>query len=96
MFEYRPNKEIHIHLDNVPSGCLVTYCETEKAIEDDVDEIHTTLTYICSWRYCRRIFIHVNGVKHEITMGKCEGTDRTIREGHNLERLLITGEFDWF
>lgn len=89
-------KEIHIHLDNVPEGCLTTYCATEKAIEDDFDVVHTTITHFCSWRYERKVFIHVNGTQHEITMGDCEGTNRHIREGHNLEKLLITGEFDWF
>lgn len=96
MFEYRPNKEIHIHMDNVPRGCLTTYCDTEKAIADDYDVIHTTIIHFCSFRYNRRLFVHVNNEKHEITIGECEGTDRCIREAHNIERLLVAGEFDWF
>lgn len=96
MFEYRKGKEIHIHMDDVPKGCLTTYCATEKAIEDDYDVIHTTISHFCSWRYHRRIFVHVNGEKHEITMGECKGTNKEIRESHNLERMLIAGTFDWF
>ena len=64
MFEYIQGQEMHIHLDDVPAGCLTTYCLTEKAIEDDIDIIHTTQTHFCSWIYHRRIFVHVNGEAH--------------------------------
>ena len=96
MFKYRQGQEIHIHLDNVPQGCFTTYCETEKAIEDDYDIIHTTQTHFCSWKYHRKVFVHVNGEAHEITMGDCKGITKYLREGHNLEKLLIAGAFDWF
>lgn len=96
MFKYRQGQEIHIHLDDVPAGCLTTYCLTERAIEDDIDVIHTTQTHFCSLRYHRRVFVHVNGEQHEITIGECEGTNRVIREAHNIERMLLAGAFDWF
>ena len=43
----------------------------------------------------RRIFVHINGDIHEITLGKVEGTGREIKYHHNLEKMLISGEFSW-
>lgn len=37
-----------------------------------------------------RIFVHDKpGSKFEITLGKCERTNREIRMGHDLEKLLL-------
>lgn len=94
--DFRTDKEIHIHMDEVPAGCCTTYVATMKAIEDDFDCVHTTLTHFCSWRWSRHVFIHVNGGIHEIGLGACDGTEREIREGHNLEKMLLSHEFDWF
>lgn len=91
------NREIHIWLDDAYSekSCLKTYFATERAIEYDYDVIHTTQISFCSFRYNRRIFIHVNGNIHEIIVGDCDGTTREIKEFHNLEKMLISGEFNW-
>lgn len=42
-----------------------------------------------------RIFVHDKpGSKFEITLGNCERTNREIRMGHDLEKMLLSGEFD--
>lgn len=59
--------------------------------------LHTTLTHFLSFSYGKRLFVHTPDRKvHEITLGECEGTDKDIRVAHNIEKLLIAGEFDWF
>lgn len=89
------NGELHLHLDD-SANCLTTYCATEKAIENGCTVVHTTIPHFLSWRLNRRLFVHVDGQIHEIKLGDCEGTERIISEGHNIERLLISGEFSWF
>lgn len=71
--------------------------ETEAEIKrSDVYIVYTTQPYFLQFQYTDRLFVHVMGEKHEITLGECDGTDREIRPGHNLERLLLNGEFSWF
>lgn len=89
------NGELHLHLDD-SINCLTTYCATEQAIKNGIVVVHTTIPHFLSWRLNRRLFVHVNGEIHEITLEECEGTERLIREGHNIEHLLIAGEFSWF
>lgn len=64
-------------------------------LESKTPIIHTTQPHFCQFRY-GRIFVHYNGTVHEIAKGKCEGTNREIKEGHNIEKMLLSGEFDWF
>lgn len=91
------NKELHIWLITPDTECYTDYISTIEALHKGEDIINTTLTHFISFRYKRRIFIHTNKAEmHEITIGDCDGTNRQIREGYNIEKLLYSGEFNWF
>lgn len=89
-------KELHLYLKDECKHChWTTYYGTEWAIRNLV-KVNTTQTHFLSFKYAERLFVHVDGQVHEITLGECEGTTREIKEGHNLENLLLASEFDWF
>ena len=74
-----------------------TFVETDAAIRGaECYSVFTTLTHFLSFSNAEQLFIHINGEIHELTLWDCDGTERVIRPGHNLEKLLISGEFDWW
>lgn len=97
------DREIHIWLDKIDFAdwydddvyLCNTYAETEVMLKCEQDIIHTTQTHFCQFKY-GKIFVHTGGSVHEITRGDCEGTNRDIKEADNIEKMLLSGEFDWF
>ena len=83
------------------------YINTKKAIDKALNdknvehEVHTSQPHFLSFKYLpARLFVHVRNNRdeeiHEITLGSCDGTDKELREAHNLEKLLLGGAFSWF
>lgn len=88
--------EYHLHIDD--SECLTSYYDTKDAI-DNADEdtvVHSSQLIFLSFSIAHRLFVHHDGQIHEITLGKCIGTNREIRANHCIYKLLLHGEFDWF
>lgn len=92
---------MHIWLDMDGACCLTenlysTYRDTKNALKRNEDIIHTTQTHFCHFCYERRIFVHVYGEVHEIKIGETEGTNKKIRQAHNIEKMLLAGTFEWY
>lgn len=103
--EKKKIKELHLLMDEAAvretesKGGRVfnTFVETDGAVrEAERYGVFTTLTHFLSFSNAERLFVHINGEIHELTLWDCEGTERVIRPGHNLEKLLISGEFNWW
>jgi len=77
-------------------GTLNVIKHYEKILRKNYD-IHTYQISFCSTEYLvkgYKIFIHFNDTKQvEIQLGENICTQRLIKPEHNLEKLLLAGEF---
>ena len=80
---------------HMPPVTYTTYQETFQAINTK-SVVQTTQPAFLQFKYAKRLYVVVNDKIHEITLGKCEGTDREIHEAHNIEKMLLNGAFDYF
>lgn len=92
--------QIHFYFDNqYPDGAVHTYKLTKLLIEVESERIDTTQILLCTTELFRkgyRILIHpTEGNPFEIKLGNNSPyTDKEIRIGHNLYKMLIAGTFD--
>ena len=76
--------------------CHTTYKSTREAL-GKTRILHTTQLEFLSFEYAERLFVWIDeNEMHEITLGECDGTDREIREAHNLRHMLLAGAFDYY
>ncbi len=91
--------QIHFYFGNYPDATANSYVLTKATIEAGVKNIFTTQIVLCTtdlFRKGYRIFIHpIIGNEFEIKLGdNSPYTDKEIRMGHNLYKMLIAGTFN--
>lgn len=92
--------ELHLWIDFVGMGsrriCTTLYQTNKDIYILKRKRIDTTIPTFLSWEYSKKLFVHIDGEVHEIKLGDTEGTEREIKLGHNLCKMLLAGEFDWY
>lgn len=93
-------KEFHIWFCTCHTGEINcnTLFDIEIALNEGLTYIHTYQVQAVSTSLIEmgyRIFVHPHkGPVFEITLGACANTDREIRLGHSLNKMLVNGVFD--
>ena len=104
MTSYEKKTEIHLYLD--PNEEMLKTDKIETTFKGCIEELsekfgkhsvlRTTLPCFLSFTYGKRLFVHLKDNKYEIREGSCQGTDKDITIQTNVEKLLLTGKFDYF
>lgn len=92
-------KELHVWMSEPDYPIDTDYASTKASIMTGEKRIDTTQTHFLQFHYGYNLFVHISGddvTGHEITLGECEGTNREIKHGYNIEKMLYAGEFNWF
>ena len=90
-------KTIHIWFNsNYPKETKHIYYDVAKAIDSKEDVIHTTCVNFAMLNYQDYyLIIHpFVGEDFEIKVGSNKQTNREIKQGYNIAKMLISGEFD--
>lgn len=97
-------KEIHLYLNShYPQDTCTNLIDTQSVIniynKQDEGIINTTQTCVINTKRFEdgyRLFVHFNDNDFtEIVLGdNNERTDREIKMEHNLEKLILSGEFN--
>lgn len=95
------DKEYHLYLyppDYVIGFWCLSLREIEYAIENEFVRICTFQVISCTtdlFRRGYRVFVHAApDDEYEIKLGKNERTNREIKMGHCLYKLILSGEFE--
>lgn len=91
-------KEIHFWIgDGYPVDTCVTYKDMLCKLRNNTPVLHTTqIHFLDTELFVRgyRIYVHINAhTCKEIRLGDKTLTNKLIHENHNLERLLLMGDF---
>lgn len=94
--------ELHVWLDS--NGCTGdppvcgTFVGTEEYLDLNVRVIHTFQPHFFSTKYIHKyeLYAHKDGKVIHVQLGSNNpSTERDIKEGMDLENLLLAGEFDF-